>query len=110
MVQKLDEFLDYPKFDPHGDPIPNQNCSFTFRHQTPLSNIKVKGTRVQILGVKTSEANFLKYLEEIFIYPGKELAILDYTHFDKSMILQNEALNTITLSYNVSKEILVKTI
>ncbi|HQX43106.1 MAG: metal-dependent transcriptional regulator [Saprospiraceae bacterium] len=110
LVQKLDEFLDYPKFDPHGDPIPNQNGSFTFRHQTPLSNIKVKGTRVQILGVKTSEANFLKYLEEIFIYPGKELAILDYTHFDKSMILQNEALNTITLSYNVSKEILVKTI
>ncbi|HRG32052.1 MAG: metal-dependent transcriptional regulator [Saprospiraceae bacterium] len=110
LIQKLDEFLNYPKFDPHGDPIPNQNGSFTFRHQTQLCNIKTKGTRVQVLGVRTSGAEFLKYLEGMSIYPGKELSILEYTHFDKSLMLKNEVSKTITLSFNVSKEILVKTV
>ncbi|MEP2348492.1 MAG: metal-dependent transcriptional regulator, partial [Algoriphagus sp.] len=24
LIQRLDEFLNYPKFDPHGDPIPDE--------------------------------------------------------------------------------------
>lgn len=42
LIEKLDAFLGHPKFDPHGDPIPNSNGSFTFRNQIPLSNIREK--------------------------------------------------------------------
>ena len=28
LIEKLDSFLGYPKFDPHGDPIPDQHGNF----------------------------------------------------------------------------------
>ena len=29
LIERLDEFLDFPKYDPHGDPIPNADGKFT---------------------------------------------------------------------------------
>ncbi|MEL6389549.1 MAG: metal-dependent transcriptional regulator, partial [Bacteroidota bacterium] len=39
LVDRLDHFLGYPKYDPHGDPIPNAEGKFTLRDQTILSKV-----------------------------------------------------------------------
>lgn len=58
LVDKLDQFLGFPKFDPHGDPIPNANGSFTFRNQMPLSQVRIKNSKVYILGVRQHDSSF----------------------------------------------------
>ena len=36
LIERLDGFLGHPKFDPHGDPIPNKDGKITLRSQIPL--------------------------------------------------------------------------
>lgn len=108
LINRLEVFLGHPKFDPHGDPIPNQSGSFTYRAQTPLSNIKSKDILVSILGVKNSDQEFLKFLDTMDIRPGTILKVIDYTHFNKSLTLVNDQNKTMTLGFDVTKDILVK--
>lgn len=58
LIERLDAFLDYPKFDPHGDPIPNENGNFTYRNQVSLSSIKESGKQLIMLGVKRHHSEF----------------------------------------------------
>ncbi|MBK9271018.1 MAG: metal-dependent transcriptional regulator [Saprospiraceae bacterium] len=108
LINRLEVFLGHPKFDPHGDPIPSQSGSFTYRPQVPLSNIKSKDITVSILGVKNSDQEFLKFLDSLDIKPGVVLRVIDYTHFNKSITLINENHKTMTLGFEITKDILVK--
>ena len=37
LIERLDAFLEYPKFDPHGEPIPNKDGKIMLRRQLPLT-------------------------------------------------------------------------
>ena len=39
LINKLDSFLNYPAFDPHGDPIPNQKGEITKLQKQLLINV-----------------------------------------------------------------------
>jgi len=39
LINRLDDFLGNPKFDPHGDPIPDAQGNFTFRKQIALPDL-----------------------------------------------------------------------
>lgn len=108
LVDRLDAFLSFPKFDPHGDPIPNKNGNFTFRSQTILSQLKEKNKEVMVLGVRSHETDFLQHLDSISIHPGKKLKILDYNSFDQTHLLENDERKTLSISNKISNEILVK--
>ncbi len=108
LINRLEAFLGFPKFDPHGDPIPNQNGSFTYRAQTALSNIKTKGVEVAVLGVRTADPEFLRHLDTLGIRPGTTFTVFGYTHFDKSLELKDTNQKIIRLGFDLTKEILVK--
>ncbi|NOT36999.1 MAG: metal-dependent transcriptional regulator [Saprospiraceae bacterium] len=108
LIDRLDEFLQFPKYDPHGDPIPNKNGNFTFRNQILLSQLKEKNTEVVVLGVRSHETDFLQFLDTISIQIGKKLKILNFNSYDNSHSLENEDHKTITISNKISNEILVK--
>ena len=55
LIEKLDAFLGFPKFDPHGDPIPNENGSFTYRNQVALASVKEPGKTVLLSLIHISE-------------------------------------------------------
>ena len=50
LIERLDEFLDFPKVDPHGDPIPDKNGNFAEMTFTKLSKLK-NGDKGNITGV-----------------------------------------------------------
>lgn len=109
LVSRLDAFLDYPKFDPHGDPIPNAQGKFTLRNQMPLIDV-LPGNKVILLGVREHETSFLQYLNSLNIGLGTEFTIKALNHFDKSMnILINHTRETL-LSEKVCQILLVKKI
>lgn len=108
LVDKLDQFLGFPKFDPHGDPIPNANGSFTFRNQMPLSQVRIKNSKVYILGVRQHDSSFLKYLNDLKIRPGQTFEVIQFIEYDKSIKLLSNEGDQIMLSEKIADAIFVK--
>ncbi len=109
LIQRLDAFLDYPKFDPHGDPIPNAEGRFTLRQQTPLSDIAT-GLMCKVIGVKEHSNSFLRYLNQIKVKPGVEIQIVERVEFDGSLKILVDKKDTCTISELVGQTLLVKRI
>ena len=108
LVHRLDEFLGFPKFDPHGDPIPNHEGKFTLRSQTLLSEMEV-GDEGEVIGVKSHDTPFLLHLNEIGIRINTPLQIISKQEYDQSTTVKvNE--NVILLSEKVAAQLLLKKI
>ncbi len=105
LIDKLDEFLGYPKVDPHGDPIPDGKGKIKAQPQTALDQIK-EGYEGTIIAVKDSDSNLLKYLDKIGAKPGKKIKVTGKEEYDESMEVQIGD-KKIFISKEVSKNILV---
>ena len=107
LVHKLDDFLGCPKFDPHGDPIPDaqgrmpkfgyKNLSETTAHQP-----------VVMMGVAQHSATFLQYLAKIGLHLGVEICVLEINDFDKSLTIKIGGQEIFFISNEVAKNVLVK--
>lgn len=107
LITRLDAFLGHPRFDPHGDPIPNAEGKFTLRVQNLLSDIS-PNRKVNVLGVKEHDSPFLEYLNSLKIALGTTLEILEIVPFDKSMKIRiNDSQETI-ISNKVAQTLLVR--
>lgn len=87
LVSRLDEFLDHPQYDPHGDPIPDAEGVMKRKHQLLLSQCR-DGEEVLCVGVLESSRNFLQYLDQKHITIGSRIKILGREPFDGSMSVQ----------------------
>lgn len=106
LIDELDDFLDKPKFDPHGDPIPSKEGKIPLSDFKSLNELKV-GDKGIIMGVKLDEKSFLQYLNQIKIQIGVEIKIINKVNFDKSMEVKTKY-KTFFLSNDVSKNLLIK--
>jgi len=105
LIDRLDKFMDYPKYDPHGDPIPDCNGLFKTHHLKPVSTIAIKEGGV-ICGVRDHSAAFLQYLEKQALTIGKKITVSEIIEFDHSMILQTEG-KQIQISREVANNLLI---
>ncbi len=108
LIDRLDAFLDFPKFDPHGDPIPNSDGKFTLRDQVSMDIMK-PGDKGVLVGVKKHDPSFLKHLDEKGIALGKEIEVNSVNSYDRSLVLKIDRDET-TISAMVSKSLLIKRI
>src|ERR1700709_788933 len=63
LVNRLDEFMGNPKYDPHGDPIPDSNGLFKSHELKPVAALAVNENGI-ISGVRDHTTSFLQYLEK----------------------------------------------
>ncbi len=108
LIDKLDAFLGRPKFDPHGDPIPNAQGKYTLRSQVPLTDLE-DGQAGIITGVREDESAFLKHLSEKGITLGRTARVIGRNAYDQSVRVLIEEAET-HLAGPVAKHILVKPI
>lgn len=87
LIDKLDELLGYPSYDPHGDPIPDKEGKFKIRNKVLLSELSEGDTGICV-GVKDSSSKFLKYLDKHQIALGDKIKITDKEEFDGSISLK----------------------
>ncbi len=105
LVDRLDKFMGYPKYDPHGDPIPDSKGNFKAHELKPVSLVLVNEVGV-ISGVRDHSSSFLQYLEKQQLTIGKKIKVLDIIDYDHSMVLQLE--NTkVTISREVANNLLI---
>jgi len=105
LIEKLDEFLNYPKSDPHGEPIPDRNGKVQVQAQASLHDQNL-GYRGQIIAVKDSDSNLLKYLNKIGATPGKKIELLGKEEYDESIEISVDN-KKVTVSKSVAQNILV---
>lgn len=106
LIERIDSFLNYPKFDPHGDPIPDLNGRFHEQKSQPLSTI-AKETTCVVTGVIDHSPLFLKHLEKSGILLGCEIKLLSVTPYDQSLEINLNKTKGIHISNDVARNILV---
>jgi len=107
LTNKLDAFLDYPKRDPHGDPIPNREGEFTVANKVVLADLEIGESGVCV-GVKDSSSDFLNYLDKQGIALGKSIRIKDKEAFDRSMLITFDH-DTLRISEQIAENLYIKT-
>lgn len=83
---KMDEILNYPKIDPHGEPIPDKDGVVVHPDFRKLSACK-ESQLVTVSAVTTSEEDFLNYLNKREIALGTQMKIVSIENFDQSMLI-----------------------
>lgn len=84
LIDKLDAYLEFPGFDPHGDPIPNSKGEMVFTHKLVLSEAESNENYICV-GVKNSSVDFLQYLDKQNISLGSKIKVLAKEAFDGSL-------------------------
>jgi DtxR family transcriptional regulator, Mn-dependent transcriptional regulator len=107
LTDKLDKLLNYPKSDPHGDPIPDRRGIFPYPESIKLSELEESGRGV-VVGLVSRETSFLEYLNQLAVHNGTEIEILNRNRFDlTAMVLIDGKMNS-QLSQKVSENILIR--
>lgn len=87
LVEKLDKYLGFPKFDPHGDPIPDAKGVIPSGHKIKLSEVE-PGKRCRMVAVKDNTASFLKYVDQVGLKISSPIRVLSRQSFDGSMEIE----------------------
>jgi DtxR family transcriptional regulator, Mn-dependent transcriptional regulator len=106
LIDKLDEFLDFPDFDPHGDPIPNRNGEIKKITKLLLSEAELN-KEYHCIGVKDSSSDFLKYLDKQKIALGSLLIVKEKESFDDTLTVEINS-KELTLSNKIANNLYVQ--
>ncbi|MUP45215.1 metal-dependent transcriptional regulator [Gramella sp. BOM4] len=108
LTNELDKFLEFPKRDPHGDPIPDANGNFNVSDRVLLSSLKL-GEKGVCVGVKDSSSEFLQYLDKNSISLGKKIEVVEKEDFDKSMLIRMDD-HKLSISNQIATNLYIKTL
>ncbi|MEX0727200.1 MAG: metal-dependent transcriptional regulator [Planctomycetaceae bacterium] len=110
LIDRIDEFLDHPEVDPHGDPIPNAEGVMRGGHQPtmPLSDCP-EGSHIRIARVMNQGAEFLRYLTDVGLTLGTECEITDRNPEAGVVTVQTET-QRITLGFPAAQQLLVESV
>ena len=106
LLLQLDKFLDYPKFDPHGEPIPDKHGKLPSLKTIPLAEALIN-KKYKLVGVSNDSALFLQYLNKTGLAMHATLEVKEIQAFDKSMLVNIQHRGTTMLSKEVAQHLLV---
>lgn len=105
LINRIDEFLNFPRFDPHGDPIPNAQGEILIRNTQLLTEVDPPKW-VEIVGVSDSDPDFLQYLDQIGLSLHQRIKLIEKLSYDQSCRLDING-QTILIGGNAAQNIRV---
>ena len=106
MVKRLDKYLGYPKFDPHGDPIPDVNGKLGIPKSRILASLGLNKS-AQVIGVIDHSPAFLQYIEKLGIGIGQTIKLKEIIHYDQSLHIGISGKADAYVSHMIAKNILI---
>lgn len=82
LIDKLDQFLNYPSFDLHGDVIPSASGEMKIPAKKTLNEEEV-GHLCKMVGVKDNSATFLQYVDKVGLRMNHPIKILSRQPYDE---------------------------
>lgn len=107
LIDRLDEFLGFPKTDPHGDPIPDSQGKWVVARQVDLVNLPPNKI-AEVSGIGDQSPEMLELLSHKNIGLGTRLEVKKKFAFDNSMEIKIKNQHTVTISEHVAKNVFVK--
>jgi DtxR family transcriptional regulator, Mn-dependent transcriptional regulator len=106
LIDKLDEYLSFPQFDPHGDPIPDAAGILPSSSNLLLNSIDA-GSAVEIVGVKDTSSSFLQQLERLGLQIGTRLLVQEKLPYDNSLLIKTNNDQEVMISEKISINLIV---
>ncbi len=106
LIQRLDNFLGNPSFDPHGDPIPDKNGKIPLLKQLSLSTAPVARS-LTVSSVTNQTPQMLEMLKHYHISIGTQLKVIRQFEFDNSIEIKVLKNAPCILSEQVAKNVFV---
>lgn len=106
LADRLDQFLGFPEYDPHGDPIPKANGRMPKFSKTLLADINLHKV-CKVVAIKDTSTIFLQYLKQLNVDIGSQITVLDKISFDDSMVIRIGENDQTTVSKKFTESIFV---
>ncbi len=103
---RMDELLGFPRFDPHGSPIPDENGEVISQDLIALSDCRV-GDKLELKALNQSSEELLKYLNDKELAIGTRLEVIAREEFDESMEIRYAGDKQTVLSIKVCKRLML---
>lgn len=106
LMRRLDEFLNFPTLDPHGDPIPAEDGAMRRPTHRLLADLTV-GECGTLAAVRDTSAPFLQYLNKVGMPLGSQIKVLDKIPFDNSLEISINNGQTALVSAEVVRNLFI---
>lgn len=109
LIERLDAFLNFPRFDPHGDPIPDSNGKMEIIKHINLIDLPLN-QKAEVKAVGSQSTELLELLKHKSIGIGTKLRVVQKFSFDNSIELKIDRQPTFTISQQLAQSLFVKPI
>jgi len=107
LINKIDEYLNHPKFDPHGAPIPDKNGKVPKEPQNISLAKATVGTTYSVVKVNDRDDELIRFLSEMGIKLYSKIKVLRRLAFDDTLILKSGKKKTFGVSKKIAENIFV---
>lgn len=94
LINQLDKFLNYPEFDPHGDPIPNKHGEIKVHFKKTLFDVEI-GTTCKMVAVKDNSSSFLQYVVKVGLGLNNEIKVISKQDYDALLVIEVNGIESI---------------
>jgi DtxR family Mn-dependent transcriptional regulator len=105
LIEKLDDFLGYPEFDPHGEPIPDSKGEIKQTSNKTLAEVRI-GESCKMKSVKDNSSSFLQYVDKVGLAINSQIRVVSKQDYDALMVIEVNGI-TSTVSQKFAENIYV---
>lgn len=106
LIDRIDQFLHFPRRDPHGDPIPAPDGSVETRPTVPLAALRPSHAFV-LERVIDQTPDFLRYLSEAGLVIGSRGEVVE-NHPSAGALIVRSGSHQVTLGRDAADKLLVR--
>jgi DtxR family Mn-dependent transcriptional regulator len=106
LIDKLDSYLGSPKFDPHGDPIPDLNGKIATEDHVLLSVMKAK-KKGRVCRIASASKKIMELISYQQIKLGSQIMVQQRFEFDDSMEILIDGKHKANISQQLAKNIFI---
>ncbi|MGI8600422.1 MAG: metal-dependent transcriptional regulator [Chitinophagaceae bacterium] len=106
LIDKLDAYLGFPAFDPHGDPIPDKQGKMQKSNKIQLKDLK-PFTKAKVISISDPSTEIIELLKDKKILIGTQLEVKKIFEFDQSLLVKVASFKTETISQKLATLIYV---
>lgn len=107
VLEKIDDLLGHPQYDPHGDPIPSHSGHLQERNLQDLVHCET-GRESVVARVLDQEAGFLQFAEKNDLVPGNTVKVLKRNEAANAIEVETMSGKTLTLGKQAALKIEVQ--
>ncbi len=107
IVDRLDDYLGYPKANPEGLSIPDKDGEYEHRSQFTISDMD-EGEEGLLVGIEDLSPSFFQFLDKLGLKLGSKIKVTERFDFDESLKISVEGREAHVVSARVANSLLMK--